>query len=81
MLLQNVTKVITKCVRFFIITKCDNFIVICASYYKMRRFYYKMRQLLQNASFMSREKKKIEKQENVLLDPRQRLFNHLNNLL
>ena len=63
MLLQNVTKVITKCVRFFIITKCDNFIVICASYYKMRRFYYKMRQLLQNASFMRREKKKIEKQE------------------
>ena len=38
-------KFITKRVRFFI-TKCDN-------YYKMRRFYYKMRQLLQNATFIT----------------------------
>ena len=38
-------KFITKYVRSFI-TKCD-------SYYKMRRFYYKTWQLLQNATFMT----------------------------
>ena len=41
-LLQNTTDIITKCVRC-VITKCD-------SYYKARRFCYKMRHLLQNAS-------------------------------
>ena len=35
-------KFITKCFKFFI-TKCD-------SYYKLRRFYYKMRRLLQIAT-------------------------------
>ena len=38
-------KFITKCVSFYI-TKCD-------SYYKLRRFYYKMRQLSQNATFIT----------------------------
>ena len=40
--LKNATDIITKCVRC-VVTKCD-------SYYKARRFYYKMRRLLQNAS-------------------------------
>ena len=44
-LLQMRQKFITKCVRFSI-TKCD-------SYYKLRRFYYKMRHLLQNAMFIT----------------------------
>ena len=44
-LLQIVIEVYYKCVRFFI-TKCD-------SYYKLRRFYYKMRQVLQNATFIT----------------------------
>ena len=43
-------KFITKCVSFFIL-KCDNVITKFGSYYKMRRFYSKMRQLLQNATF------------------------------
>ena len=38
-------KFITKCLRFFI-TKCN-------SCYKLRQFYYKMRQLLQNATFIT----------------------------
>ena len=38
-------KFITRCVRFFI-TKCN-------SYYKLRQFYYKMRQLLQIATFIT----------------------------
>ena len=45
-------KFITKCVRFYI-TKCDSFNIKCDSYYKLRRFYYKMQQLLQNATFMT----------------------------
>ena len=45
-------KFITKCVRFFI-TKCDSFILKCDINYKMRRFYYEMRQLLQNATFIT----------------------------
>ena len=43
-------KFITKGVSFFIL-KCDNVITKFGSYYKMRRFYSKMRQLLQNATF------------------------------
>ena len=42
-LLQNVTDIIAKCDSYFI-TKCN-------SYYKLQRFCYKMRQLLQNATF------------------------------
>ena len=42
-------KFITKCVRFFVI-KCDGFIRKCNSYYKMRRFCYKMGLILQNAT-------------------------------
>ena len=45
-------KFIKKCVRFFI-TKCDSFITKCDSYYKLRRFYDKIRQLLQNATFIT----------------------------
>ena len=41
-LLQNATKVYYN----HIISKCD-------SYYKLRQFYYKMRQLLQNATFIA----------------------------
>ena len=44
--LQNATDIITKCDSYFI-TKRDKV------YYKMRRFYCKMRQLLQNASIKS----------------------------
>ena len=60
-LLQNATGIITKCDGYFI-TKCDKsllqnvsgfFITKCDSYYKLRRFYYKMRQLLQNATFIT----------------------------
>ena len=59
-LLQNATDIITKCdsyfitkcVRFFI-TKYDSFITKCNSNYKLRQFYYKMRQLLQNAMFIT----------------------------
>ena len=51
-LLQNATDIITKCVRFFI-TKCDSFITKCNRYYKLRRFYYKMWQLLRNATFIT----------------------------
>lgn len=55
MLLQNATityynmrqKIVTKCVRL-LITKDDTFITSCESYCRMRQFYYKMRQLLQN---------------------------------
>ena len=41
-LLQNATDIITKWDSYFI-TRCD-------SYYKLRRFYYKMRRLLQIAT-------------------------------
>ena len=51
-LLQNATDVITKCVWFFI-TKCDSFITKCNTYYKIPRFCYKMRQLLENATFIT----------------------------
>ena len=43
---------ITKCVRFFI-TKWNNFITKCGSYYIMRRFYYKMGQLLQSITLIT----------------------------
>ena len=39
-------KFIAKCARFFI-TKRDSFITKCSSYCKTRRFYYKIRRLLQ----------------------------------
>ena len=60
-LLQNATNIITKCDSYFI-TKCGRsllenasvfFITKCDSYYKMRRFYYKVRQLLQNITFIT----------------------------
>ena len=44
-------KLITKCVKLFI-TKCDCFIT--DSYYKMRWFYYKMRQSLQIVTFITK---------------------------
>ena len=42
---------IAKCVRIFI-RKCDSFVKKHGRYYEMYRFYYKMRQLLQNAIFI-----------------------------
>ena len=58
--LQNLTDIITKCNSYFI-TKCvrcfikkyDSFITKCDSYYKISQFYYKMWQLLQNATFIA----------------------------
>ena len=44
-------KFITKGVTFFI-TKCVSFITKCGIYYKLGRFYYTMRQLLQNVTFI-----------------------------
>ena len=41
----------TKCVRIFI-RKCDSFVKKHGHYYEMYRFYYKMRQFLQNAIFI-----------------------------
>ena len=38
--------------RFFI-TKCNNLITKCDSYYKLRQFHYKMWQLFQNAIFIT----------------------------
>ena len=35
------------------ITRCDSFITKYDSYNKLRRFYYKMPQLLQNATFIT----------------------------
>ena len=56
-LLQNVKDIITKCDKSllqnasgFFISKCDSFITECGSYCNLRRFYYKMRQFLQNAA-------------------------------
>ena len=52
-LLQNAIDVITKCDSYFI-TKYDRSLLQNASefFYKMLHFYYKMRQLLQNATFI-----------------------------
>ena len=45
-LLQIATDIIAKCEDYFI-TKCVTFFITkCDSYYKLRRFYYKMRKLL-----------------------------------
>ena len=46
-------KFTTKCVSCFI-RKCDSFIRKCDSYYIMRRLYFKMWQLLQNATFITK---------------------------
>ena len=66
-LLQNVTDIITKCDSKFI-TKCHRsllenasgfllqnatILLQCNSYYKLRQFCYKVRQLLQNATFIT----------------------------
>ena len=51
-LLQNVADIITKCVSYFI-TKCDSIITNWDSYYKLRQFCHKVRQLLQNATFIT----------------------------
>ena len=65
-LFQNATDIITKCDSYFItkydyykllqittVTHCDDFITKCDSYYKLWQFYNKMRQLLQNATFIT----------------------------
>ena len=53
-LLQNSTDIVTKCISYFI-TKCYRrfFITKCNNYYKLRQLYYKMRQFLQNATFIT----------------------------
>ena len=51
-LLQNTTEVYYKmCQDFYY--KCDSFITKCDSCYKLRQFHNKMRQLLQNATFIT----------------------------
>ena len=53
-LLQNATDIITKCKTYFI-TKCDRSILQNASGFLLQNatVYYKMRQLLQNATFIT----------------------------
>ena len=34
--------------------KCDSIYTKCNSYFKIRRFHYKMRQVLQNATFITK---------------------------
>ena len=51
---QNVPKIITKRGSFFII-KHVSLITKCGKYYKTRRIYYKMRQVLQNTSFITKQ--------------------------
>ena len=46
------TDINTKCDGYFI-TKCDRFITQCDSYYKLRRFCYKVQQLLQKTMFIT----------------------------
>ena len=46
-------KFIAKCVRLFI-KICDSFVAKHNRYYKTRRFYYKMWELLQNAIFITK---------------------------
>lgn len=45
---------IAKCVRF-LINKCANSIRKCDIYYKVRRFYYKMRYLIRNGGLLSKD--------------------------
>ena len=51
---------ITKCISFFI-RKCDS--SICDIYYKIRRFYYKMHQLLQKVTLLEIVTVHISKQK------------------
>ena len=52
-LLQNATNVTIKCDSYFI-TKCVSFFITkCGNYYKLRQLYYKIQQLLQNATFIT----------------------------
>ena len=67
-LLPNATDIITKCDGYFItkcnrsllqnasrflIRKCDSCFTKGGSFYKLQQFYYKIRQLLQNATFIT----------------------------
>ena len=52
-LLQNATEVFYKMRQVFFSRKCASFITKYDSYYKLRRFCYKMQQLLQNATFIT----------------------------
>ena len=59
-LLQNATYIITKCNiyyhkmrQLFYYKMRQKFITKCDSYYKLRRFHYKMRQLLKNTTFIT----------------------------
>ena len=44
---------VLKCVRFFI-TKCDSFVTKYVRYYKICRFYYQVRKLLQNTIIITK---------------------------
>ena len=50
--IKNAAEVYYKISQFFL-TKSDNFDAKCDSYHKFRRFYCKMRHLLQNAAFIT----------------------------
>ena len=50
--LQNATKVYYKMRQFFV-TKYDSFITNSDSYYKLQQLSYKMRQFLENATFIT----------------------------
>ena len=52
-LLQNATGSLLQNASGFFITKCDSFITKCESYCKLLRFYFKMRHLLQNVTFIT----------------------------
>ena len=52
-LLQNAAKVYQKMLQIFSL-KVQHFITKCSSYYKMRLCYYKKRQLLKNALFITK---------------------------
>ena len=52
-LLQNATEVYYKMRQVFYYKMRQKFITKCDSYYKLRLFYYEMRQLLQNATFIT----------------------------
>ena len=68
LLLQNAAGITTKCDSYFItkcnrnllqnasrffIRKCDSCFTKGGSFYKLQQFYYKIRQLLQNATFIT----------------------------
>ena len=63
-LLQNAIEVYYK-MRLFFITKYDRFIIKDNSYYKLQQCYYKMRQLLPIATFITNCDSKVSKKKNT----------------